>query len=265
MKNPISKWILGGLLLLLVGQAQTLEWRDSPALTQVFAQAGVPGTFVLYDVERDLLLGHDRTRAQTRYVPASTFKIAHSLIGLATGAVSSVDEVFAYDGKPRFLKSWERDMGLREAIKLSNVPVYQELARRIGLARMREQLAPLGFGNGQVGEVVDQFWLRGPLAISAVEQTQFLARLAQGRLPMSSAIQAQVRQISQLEQGDGWTLYGKTGWATSVKPGIGWWVGWLERDGRLYSFALNMPMEDLADANKRVELGKASLHALGLL
>ena len=265
MRCPIIGWILGGLLLLLVGQAQALEWRDSPALAQVFAQAGVPGTFVLYDVERDLLLGHDRTRAQTRYVPASTFKIAHSLIGLTTGAVTSVDEVFVYDGKPRFLKSWERDMGLREAIKLSNVPVYQELARRIGLARMREQLAPLGFGNGQVGEVVDQFWLRGPLAISAVEQTQFLARLAQGRLPLSPAIQAQVRQISQLEQGDGWALYGKTGWVTSVKPGIGWWVGWLERDGRLYSFALNMPMEDLADASKRIELGKASLRALGLL
>ena len=265
MRCPIIGWILGGLLLLLVGQAQALEWRDSPALAQVFAQAGVPGTFVLYDVERDLLLGHDRTRAQTRYVPASTFKIAHSLIGLTTGAVTSVDEVFVYDGKPRFLKSWERDMGLREAIKLSNVPVYQELARRIGLARMREQLAPLGFGNGRVGEVVDQFWLRGPLAISAVEQTQFLARLAQGRLPLSPAIQAQVRQISQLEQGDGWALYGKTGWVTSVKPGIGWWVGWLERDGRLYSFALNMPMEDLADASKRIELGKASLRALGLL
>ena len=265
MTNSLMKWFLGGLLALLVGQAQALEWRDSPALTQVFAQAGATGTFVLYDVERDLLLGHDRNRAQTRYVPASTFKIAHSLIGLATGAVSSVDEVFVYDGKPRYLKSWERDMGLREAIRLSNVPVYQELARRIGLTRMREQLAPLDFGNGQVGEVVDQFWLRGPLAISAVEQTQFLARLARDQLPVAAEIQAQVRQISQLEQGDGWTLYGKTGWATSVKPGIGWWVGWLERDGRLYSFALNMPMEDAADADKRVELGKASLRALGLL
>ena len=259
------RWIFTSLLLLLVGQAQALEWRDSPALAQVFAEAGVAGTFVLYDVDQGLLLGHDRRRAYTRYVPASTFKIAHSLIGLATGAVSSVDEVFVYDGKPRFLKSWERDMGLREAIKLSNVPVYQELARRIGLERMRAQLAPLGFGNGQVGEVVDQFWLRGPLAISAVEQTQFLARLARDQLPLPLAIQAQVRQISQLEQGEDWVLYGKTGWASSSEPGIGWWVGWLEQDGRLYSFALNMPMGDLADADRRIDLGKAGLRALGLL
>lgn len=259
------KRMLYSLLLMLAGQVQALEWQDSPAVSQVFAQAGVPGTFVLYDVTKDRLLGHDRQRAQTRYIPASTFKIAHSLIGLSTGAVSSVDEVFVYDGKPRFLKSWQRDMGLREAIKLSNVPVYQELARRIGLERMREQLAPLHYGNGEIGQEVDQFWLAGPLAISAVEQTQFLARLAQDQLPLPPTIQAQVRKISQIEQGDGWTLYGKTGWGTSTKPGIGWWVGWLEQDGRLYSFALNMPMEDLADANKRIELGKASLRVLGLL
>ncbi len=259
------KRMLCSLLVAFAGQVQALEWQDSPAVSQVFAQAGISGTFVLYDVAKERLLGHARQRAETRYIPASTFKIAHSLIGLSTGAVTSVDEVFVYDGKPRYMQSWQRDMGLREAIKVSNVPVYQELARRIGLERMREQLAPLHYGNGEVGQAVDQFWLAGPLAISAVEQTQFLARLAQGQLPLSPAIQAQVRQISQLEQGAGWTLYGKTGWGTSVKPDIGWWVGWLEQDGRLYSFALNMPMEDLADANKRIELGKASLRALGLL
>lgn len=259
------KRMLCSLLIALASQVQALEWRDSPAVSQVFAQAAVPGTFVLYDVDQQLLLGHARQRAETRYHPASTFKIANSLIGLSTGAVSSVDEVFVYDGKPRYMKSWERDMGLREAIKVSNVPVYQELARRIGLERMREQVAALEFGNGQIGAVVDDFWLVGPLAISAVEQTQFLARLAQDQLPLPPAIQAQVRQISQLEQGEGWTLYGKTGWGTAHEPGIGWWVGWLEQDGKLYSFALNMPMEDLADAGKRIELGKASLRALGLL
>lgn len=252
-------------LLLLSSQVMALDWRDSPGVSAEFERAAMQGTFVLYEIGSGQLLGHNRPRAETRYIPASTFKIGNSLIGLATGAVSSVDEVFPYDGKPRFLKTWQRDMGLREAIKVSNLPVYQVLARRIGLQRMRGQVAALGYGNGEVGTEVDQFWLKGPLTISAVEQTQFLARLVQDQLPFPPAIQAQVREICRLEQGAGWTLYGKTGWATAHDPGIGWWVGWLEQDDKLYSFALNIPMADLRDAGKRIELGKASLRALGLL
>lgn len=259
------KRILCLVLLLLSSQVMALDWRDSPRVSAEFERAGMPGTFVLYEIGSGQLLGHNRARAQTRYIPASTFKIGNSLIGLATGAVSSVDEVFPYDGKPRFLKSWEQDMSLREAIKVSNLPVFQELARRIGVQRMRRQVAALGYGNGQVGTAVDQFWLKGPLTISAVEQAQFLARLAGDRLPFPPAIQAQVRDICRLEQGANWTLYGKTGWATAHDSNIGWWVGWLEQDDKLYSFALNIPMTDLRDAGKRIELGKASLRALGLL
>lgn len=252
-------------LLLLSGQIRALDWRDSPAVSAEFERAAIQGTFVLNEIGSEQLVGHNRQRAETRYIPASTFKIANSLIGLATGAVSSVDEVFPYDGKPRFLKAWEQDMSLREAIKVSNLPVYRELARRIGLQRMRRQVAALGYGNGQVGSEVDAFWLKGPLTISAVEQTRFLTRLAQDQLPFPPATQAQVREISRLEQGANWTLYGKTGWATAQAPGIGWWVGWLEQDGKMYSFALNIPMANVRDASKRIELGKASLRALGLL
>lgn len=47
-------------------------------------------------------------------------------------------------------------MGLRDAIKVSNVPVYRELARRIGLKRMSENLALLNYGNKNIGVVVDR-------------------------------------------------------------------------------------------------------------
>lgn len=258
------KSILCLLLLLLSTALQAVEMQENPALKPLFEAAQVQGTFVLHDVASGTFRGHDRQRAQIRFVPASTFKIANSLIGLASGAVGSVDEVFPYDGNPRYLKTWERDMGLREAIKLSNVPVYQELARRVGLPRMQAQVAALGYGNGEVGTVVDRFWLDGPLAISAIEQSQFLARLAQDQLPFAPSVQAQVREISRLEQGPGWTLYGKTGWADAPQPDIGWWVGWLEQDGRLYSFALNIDMTGPHDAEQRVALGKASLRVFGL-
>lgn len=259
-----------GLLLiavcaLLTCRAYAMGWEESGKVAALFDAAGVHGTFVLYDVTAQRLIGHDQARAEARFVPASTFKVPHSLIGLSVGAVSSVDEVLAYGGKPQPFKTWERDMGLRDAIALSNVPIYQNLARRIGLTRMQEQLARLHYGNGEIGTSVDTFWLQGPLQISAIEQTRFLAELAQGTLPFPASIQESVREIVLLEGNDHWRLYGKTGWENAPGPGAGWWVGWVWRDGHVYAFALNLDIRQAADADKRVALGKASLKALGVL
>jgi len=69
-------------------------------------------------------------------VPASTFKIANTIIALETGVVKDENEIIPYGGRP--FKHWEKDMSMREAIALSAVPIYQELARRIGLERYRE-------------------------------------------------------------------------------------------------------------------------------
>src|SRR5690606_11159013 len=228
-------------------------------------RSGVVGTFVVYDVTADKLIGHARARAETRYIPASTFKIPHSLIGLSVGAVKDVNEVLPFGGKPQPFKSWEQDMSLRDAIKISNVPIYQELARRISLSRMKKQLGKIKYGNGKIGEVVDNFWLVGPLEISAEEQVRFLARLAEGTLPFAETVQQQVRDITLLEQQGDWALHGKTGWASDSEPEIGWWVGWVAKQGKVYSFALNLDMVTANDAEKRIELGKASLKLLGVL
>jgi beta-lactamase class D len=251
-------------VLFAVG-AHAMDWQESPAVAALFAEAEVQGTFVLLDVSSQRLTGHNQSRARTRYIPASTFKIPNSLIGLAVGAVRSVDEVLPYGGQPQPFPDWERDMGLREAIVLSNVPIYQALARRIGLERMRDQLAGMRYGNGETGEVVDTFWLRGPLAISAVEQVHFLADLARDRLPFPEPIHRSVREIVRLEAGEGWTLYGKSGWVDAPDPGVGWWVGWVEKGGRVYAFALNIDIRQAGDAAKRMELGRASLCALGVI
>lgn len=86
---------------------------------------------------------------------------------------------------------------------------------------MREKVTALDYGNREIGTAVDTFWLKGILEISAVEQARFLARLAQGTLPIPPAIQKSVREIVLLEHGPGWELYGKTGWANAPGPGVG--------------------------------------------
>ncbi|MGR3885495.1 class D beta-lactamase [Pseudomonas sp. 1152_12] len=263
-------FFLAGLLIAV--PALAVELRTSPAINEVFNKAEVSGTFVLYDANTQQWVGHNEKRAETRYTPASTFKIPNSLIGLHTGSVGSLDEVFyRYDGQPQMLKAWEKDMNVREAIATSNVKAYQLLARRVGLAPMQANLNALDYGNRAIGKSVETFWLDDSLRISAIEQVEFLTRLAQGKLPYPVSLQADVREIIKLETGTTWSLYGKTGWAGKQDPGIGWFVGWVEQAGNIYVFALNIdvPRDSEPPAlptalAKRIDVAKASLAAAGV-
>ncbi|MDR1609026.1 MAG: class D beta-lactamase [Deltaproteobacteria bacterium] len=242
-----------------------LIWRESPPVAGLFAVARTVGTFALYDAANDSFTGFNQERAETGFTPASTFKIFNTLIGLETGAVKDVDEILPWGGWPQPIKAWEKDLSLREAIKVSSVPIFQELARRVGLETLRSKIAELAYGDAEIGQVVDRFWLDGPLKISAVQQARLLARLAKGELPFARENQAATRDIIKLEAGPDWALYGKTGTASRYDPPLGWWVGWVEKGGQVYSFALNIDMPESVDAAKRVDLGRAGLKILGLL
>jgi beta-lactamase class D len=241
-------------------------WRDEPTVTALFRDAGVDGTFVLLDESRGELRGHNRKRAEQRFSPASTFKVANALIGLSVGAMQNVDAVIPYTGDANpFMREWLEPMALRGAMKVSNVPLYQELARQIGLTRMREAIQRLGYGNEQIGSNVTTFWLRGPLAISAEEQTRFLSGLAHQKLPFPRRAQQQVAEITLVDSGPGWSLHAKTGWQNAPGPGVGWWVGWVQKGDQITPFALNIAMTGSVDAPKREQLGRRSLQALGIL
>ncbi|GAA0978807.1 hypothetical protein GCM10009551_017670 [Nocardiopsis tropica] len=246
------------------GDVAAVERQD---LESVFAEAGVEGTFVLHDTRarESTLVGAEA--AYERAVPASTFKLANTLIGLETGAVSGLDEVLPHGGGPQPVEAWEQDMSLREAFPASNFPVYQELARRVGHERMAAWVDRFDYGNRDIGgeDVEDRFWLDGPLEVSAVEQTEFLASLARSELPVDAAHQEALREIALVEEGDGHALFAKSGWAVDVDPAPGWWVGWVERGEDLYTFALRIEMDDDANAELREPLARELLVELGAL
>lgn len=262
----MKRFLLGAFITVTLAQsAAAVSFKEVPELEKFFKQQNVVGTFVLFDPAADTMSVWNNERAKQRFVPASTFKIANALIGLDVGAVKDVDEVLPYGGKPQPFKQWERNMSLRDAMKASNVAIYQELARRIGIERMREGMKKLGYGNMEIGSVVDRFWLDGPLAISAIEQTQFLGRLVNGDLSFNSSSLRAVKEITPREETRDYTLRGKTGWLFDAKPQIGWWVGWVERDNKVYLFALNIDMMNDQDAAKRIPIGRECLKALGKL
>ncbi|WP_243719190.1 class D beta-lactamase [Actinomadura sp. 7K534] len=234
-------------------------------LRAVFDAAGVRGTFALLDVRTGSTTVVDRRRAETRLVPASTFKVPHALVALETGAVQSPGEVIPWDGTPQPFPDWERDMTMREAVQISNAAAFQVIARRIGPERERRWLHRLHYGNREIGTAADRFWLDGPLRISAVEQTRFLERLAARRLPASREHQRTVRELIRQEEGDGYALFAKSGWENAPGPGTGWWVGWVERGGHVHTFALNIGIGEAGDAGKRATVARELLRRLHVL
>jgi beta-lactamase class D len=247
-----------------VASAEEIIVKDE--LLEVMSKNGVDGAFVGYDVKTDRLILVNVQRARQRLNPASTFKIANSLIALETGVVRDENEIIPYrSDAPPLIKEWARDMSMREAIKLSNVPIYQELARRIGLARYHEWLTHLSYGNAEIGSVVDRFWLDGPLAISAVEEAHFVAKLAQRKLPLSRRAQDIVCDILKYETAKDYTLFAKTGWCRSCRPQIGWWVGWVQRHETVFAFALNIDVVGPEDLEKRIAVAKDILSKLGVI
>jgi beta-lactamase class D len=86
-----KQFVLSALLYLHSVILVALDWQDSPEVERLFRNADVIGTFVLYDVTKNRLIGHNRERAYTQFIPASTFKVANILIGLSVGAAKSID------------------------------------------------------------------------------------------------------------------------------------------------------------------------------
>ena len=67
------------------------------------------------------------------------------------------------------------------------------------------------------------------------------------------------------DQGEDYSLRAKTGWASRPTPQIGWYVGYIEKPGVTWIFAMNMDMRGKADLPLRQTLTRASLKAKGII
>jgi beta-lactamase class D len=209
------------------------EWREH------FTAEHVTGTIAMLDTNNGKLACSDVALCQKPTIPASTFKIANSMIALETGVVEDAESSLPWDGKYYTVPEWNRDNTLRTAVQVSCVPCFQSMARKVGEQRMNDWLAKLDYGNRDVSGGVDQFWLTGGLRISPVQQIDFLRRFDQGVLPISKRTAETVRDLITLDVGRTHTLLGKTGMALppDVSELAAWFVGWLELENRKIYFA----------------------------
>ena len=241
----------------------TQQQLNNATISSLFEQAKTNGVITIYDGNSYASYGNNVSRANTYYVPASTFKMLNALIGIENG-LTTPDEVYKWRGEKRLFPAWEKDMTLTQAMTASAVPVYQELARRIGLNRMQNEVKRIGFGNSNIGNKVDDFWLVGPLKITPQQEAEFAYELANNKLPVSSASQEKVQTMMFNEEVNGNKVYAKSGWG-DVEPQVGWLTGWIVKpNGKIVAFSLNMEMRKEIAA-KRKEIAYQSLKQLGIL
>ncbi|HMN33443.1 MAG: class D beta-lactamase [Chitinophagaceae bacterium] len=203
------------------------QWGD------VFKKYGIDSAcFELVDNNHDIVHVYNLERASKRFSPASTFKIMNSLIALETSTAPDEKFIIKWDGQQRNAE-WDKDMDMREAFNVSNVYYFQELAKKIGKISMQKYLDTIRYGNKNIGNSIEQFWLNDSLKITADEQVGFIKKLYFDKLPMSQRTQRIVRSMLLKEDEQGYKLYYKTGTKEVIENNqkhlMAWLVGYAER------------------------------------
>jgi beta-lactamase class D len=231
-------------------------------LKQYFDQYQTKGCFALLDNGQGHFTIYNSEIYKKRFLPASTFKIVNSLIGLETGTISDEKMIIKWDGVVRKRTELNKDITMEEAFKLSAVPYYQEVARRIGKDTLQRFIDTLGYGNKNISGPVDSFWLNNRLKISPDEQLGLVKRLYFDQLPFQKRTQEIVRKIMLFEDNSLYKLSYKTGWGFDENgTNIGWVAGWIEENRHPYFFVLLLQNDDknYDIRTKRMDLLKAIL------
>lgn len=215
------------------------EIARAPLAAQI---AGRDVSFLARDLETGNSFVLEGSNLGERFTPWSTFKIPNLLIALETGVADSLDAKRTWDKKRRpaadyWPEPWRQDQTLRTAFKHSAVWYFRDIALDVGTRKYRETLLRWNYGNAEIAEGSDIFWLDRTLKISVDEQIAFLTALLEDRLAVGASSLDALGAASLAGEAEGLTLHGKTG-AGPVDPGNlagafeGWYVGFLQQPDR---------------------------------
>ena len=228
------------------------------SLKKYFDEQKSEGCFALFNNGNGQFTIYNLARYRdSAFLPASTFKIINSLIGLQTGIITNDSMVIKWDGKVRAVPEWNQDLSMYRAFRASAVPYYQEVARRIGKDTMQHWLDSLAYGTKKITSAIDTFWLDNSLKITPDEQLGVVKRLFFKQFPFFDNYEEMVINAMLMQDKPTHRLFYKTGlgYKEDGTP-LTWVVGWVEENRHPYFFVLNMETKDktinLVDARMTV-------------
>lgn len=225
--------------------------------------------FILYDVNQKKIVSeyNPGSRCSQRLSPNSTFKIPLSLMAFNQGTINQ-ETVFKWDGTKGLLPDWNKDQTPATWMRYSVVWISQQITPKLGLKCIKHYLDAFNYGNKDFsgdpgkGNGLTYAWLSSSLKISAMEQLDFLAELSTRELPLSpSAVDNTMQNMYLGTLDNGYKYYGKTG---SGRHGPnereknpsqlrdGWFVGFVEGDGKHYVFVSNLTDKTIPPKKNRL-------------
>ena len=186
--------------------------------------------------------------------PASTFKLAISLMGFDAGVLKSPDEPKLpfkkgyVDWRPEWRQATTPATWMRDSV----VWYSQRVMEKLGRERALGYLCSFRYGNEDIsglpgeGNGLTHAWLSNSLQISPHEQAEFIGRIVRRELGVSAHAYDMTAAIASYGvEGDGWDVHGKTG--AGLPRGedgklvrgraYGWFVGWATKGDRTVVFA----------------------------
>ena len=266
MKKNTLFIITNSLFLITLFSCSVNKADNDESLKKYFDENKVEGCFTMLNNADGRVTVYNMEYDTMRFSPASTFKIFNSLVGLQTGIITDEKMVIKWDGTKRGNAEWNKDMDMTEAFKVSSVPFYQEVARRIGKDTMQQWIDSVGYGNKNISGPIDSFWLDNTLKISPDEQLGLVKKLYFDQLPFRKSVQQMVRDVMIQENNTAYQLSYKTGWGFAEDgKAIGWVVGWIEENKHVYFFVtfVKAPAADTDLSTIRLNITKAILKQYG--
>ncbi|MDB5491678.1 MAG: beta-lactamase [Micavibrio sp.] len=192
------------------------------------------------------VLHHDGD-CETRRSPVSTFKIPLALMGFDSGILTdehtpSLPYRAEYNGLDFQQITTDPIIWERESI----VWYSQQLTKKLGPEKFQRYVNRFDYGNKDLSGHPDRndgltnAWLFTSLAISPKEQVNFLSRLLNRDLGVSTHAYNMTMAIIPTFKTGNWTVHGKTGSGQindDVNNPQGWFVGWADNGRQKIVFA----------------------------
>jgi len=176
-----------------------------------------------------------------RLPPMSTFKLAIALMGYDAGVLKDEhNPVLPFkkgyvDWRPQWRQAHDPSSWMKESV----VWYSQQVTQKLGEQRFASYVKRFDYGNEDISgdpgkhDGLTGSWLNSSLQISPDEQIGFLRRVLKRELGVTAqAYDMSAALVRRPDPVGGWQVFGKTGSGNSV----GWYVGWIERDGKQIVF-----------------------------
>jgi len=176
-----------------------------------------------------------------RVTPASTFKIAISLMGYDSGFLKDAHtpRLPFRKGYLDWRENWKEATEPGKWMRDSVVWYSQQVTQSLGKERFAAYTSKFQYGNADVSgdaenDGLTMSWIGSSLLISPLEQLTFLGKVVNRQLGVSQHAYDMTAVLTKFGRlAGGWEVNGKTGAAS----GYGWYVGWASEGSRTLVFA----------------------------